>query len=85
MNPQETKALFDVLNRIATALEGKDNDIAVDIVNRFAEVYRRHDDLIKNGWTLKFNPEIQGLDQLKDIQKTHAKIAGEILSIYQKK
>jgi hypothetical protein len=85
MTPQETKAFLAVLDRIATALEGKDNNVAIDIVNRFGEVYRRLDDLIENGWTLKHNPEIAISDILMDIRKTHARIADEILSIYQKK
>ena len=83
MTPQDFKALLDVLNRIATALEGKDQNIATETINRFAEVYRMLDDLIKNGWTLKNNPEIDIFDHLKDIQETHVRIANDILSIYQ--
>ncbi len=85
MTPQDFKALLDVLNRIAKALEGKEKNVTVEIVNRFAEVYRRHDDLIKNGWMLKQNPELDIFDQLKDIQKTHVKIANEILLINDQK
>lgn len=84
MTPQDFKALLDVLNRIATALEGKDNNVAVEVVNRFGEVYRMLDDLIEKGWTLKNNPEIDIFDHLKDIQKTHVRIANDILQIYQK-
>ena len=82
MTPQDFKALFDVLNRIAIALEGKDKDIAADIVNRFAETYRMIEDLTKKEVSVlpeKYYPLI-------DIVKNrHAEIAGEILSIYPKK
>ena len=82
MTPQDFKALLDVLNRIATALEGKEKNVAVEIVNRFAETYRmledleiacdRHDQFELSGEVLK-------------IRKSHVKIANEILQIYQQK
>ena len=39
MNPQDFNALLAILARIAIALEGKDKDVAADIVNRFNKRY----------------------------------------------
>jgi hypothetical protein len=77
MTPQETKALLDVLNRIAKALESKDKNNPVEIVNRFAEVYRMLDDLT--------NKEVSVLPEeyyplISFIKKAYIKIAGDIIN-----
>jgi hypothetical protein len=82
MTPQETKALLDVLNRIATALEGKDKNIPEKIVNRFAEVYQM---LLASEKTCRMNGQPGMADEILKIEITHVEIANEILSIYSKK
>jgi hypothetical protein len=82
MTPQDFKVLLDVLNRIATALEGKDDNVAVETVNRFAETYRMLEDL-EIASDEAGQPELSGM--ILEIRKTHVRIANEILSIYQQK
>ena len=82
MNSQDFKALLDVLNRIATALEGKEKNVAVEVVNRFAEVYRMLEDL-EIACDKHDQPELSG--EVLKTRKTHVKIANEILQIYQQK
>ena len=82
MTPQDFKALLDVLNRIATALEGKDKNVATEIVNRFAEVYRMLEDL-EIACDRNDQPELSG--EVLEIRKTHVRIAKDILQIYQQK
>jgi hypothetical protein len=82
MTPQDFKAFLDVLNRIATALEGKDKNIAAETVNRFAEVYRMLEEVQK----MCEKREQYGLaGEVLKIRKTHTKIATEILQINQQK
>ncbi len=84
MNNQDFKALLDALNRIAKALEGKEKNNPVEIVNRFAKVYRMLDELLCDIPADK-DPK-SDLDylcmtnRLKDIKKTYVKIANEILN-----
>jgi hypothetical protein len=82
MTPQDFKALLDVLNRIATALEGKEKNVAVETVNRFAEVYRILETLINEYQNLT---DDETLMFLQNARKTHVKIANEILQINQQK
>jgi sulfate adenylyltransferase subunit 1 (EFTu-like GTPase family) len=77
MNGQEFKALLDVLNRIAKALESKEKNNPVDIINRFAEVYRMLDDVIKHG--------IISETEIVKIKEKYVEIAGEILLINDQK
>jgi hypothetical protein len=77
MNGQEFKALLDVLNRIAKALESKEKNNPVEIVNRFAEVYRMLEEVEK----MCENHDQFGLaGEVLKIRKTHVKIAGEIIN-----
>jgi hypothetical protein len=77
MTPQDFKALLDVLNRIAKALEGKDKDVAVEIVNRFAEVYRMLEEVEK---MCEKNDQFGLAGEVLKIRKTHVKIAGKIIN-----
>ena len=87
MTPQDFKAFLDVLNRIATALEGKDKNIAVETVNRFAEVYRMLDTVRSDDW--REGNRVDDFKELRDyvseIQQAYVKIATEILQINQQK
>jgi len=93
MTPQDFKALLDVLNRIATALEGKEKNVAVETVNRFAEVYRSLLSIqecmenmrgsLGSGDAEEFNRMM--LEAVINTHIKHAKIANEILQVYQQK
>jgi DNA-binding FrmR family transcriptional regulator len=77
MTQQEIKALLDSLERIAGAIEGKSGNSAVEIVNRFSEVYKRLEIMRNAVANLKYSEVVE--KELTGIMETHTKIANEVM------
>ena len=77
MNPQDFKALLDSLDRISEAIEGKSDNRVIEIVNRFAVVFRMLKELEKM-CDIKGQSELSG-EVVKIIRK-YAKIAEEVMN-----
>jgi hypothetical protein len=77
MTQQDFKALLDVLTRIAEAIEGKQDKVAVEIVNRFAVVFRQLKILHK---TLVEVNEKKTAEAVLTIMKTYTDIAVEVMN-----
>jgi hypothetical protein len=78
MNKQEIKALLDSLDRISKAIEGKSGNSAVEVVNRFSEVYRRLQVMRDVVAELKYSKVVE--EHLTSIMKTYTKIANEVMN-----
>jgi hypothetical protein len=77
MTPQETKAFLDSLNRIAKAIEGKSDNSAVEVVNRFSEVFRMLQALNQNAID---NESLVLSESILEIMKVYTKIANKVMN-----
>jgi hypothetical protein len=77
MNSQDFKALLDSLNRISEAIEAKSGNRSIEIVNRFAMVFRQLKILHK---TLVEVNEKKTAEAVLIIMKTYTDIAVEVMN-----
>ena len=77
MTPQDFKALLASLDRISEAIEGKSVNRVIEVVNRFAEVFRMLQELEK---MCDRNEQFGLSGEVIKIKKMYSKIAGEVLN-----
>jgi hypothetical protein len=77
MNPQDFKALLDVLNRIAKALETEKGETPHEVVNRFSVVFRQLKVLKE---TLIKAKEQRLVEIVEVIIETYIQTANEVLN-----
>jgi hypothetical protein len=77
LSPQDFKALLDSLSRISEAIEAKSGNRSVEIVNRFAVVFRQLKILHK---TLVEVNEKGTAEAVSTIMKTYTDIAVEVMN-----
>jgi len=76
LSPQDFKALLSSLDRISEAIEGKQGNCAVEVVNRFSSVFR----MLKMLKTICERHNQNGLArEVQKIIKTYAKISNDLM------
>ena len=78
MNPQDFKALLDVLNRIAKALEAEKGATAREVVNDFSVVFKRLKWITSKPWSTGETEDL--LAYVAETRRIYTEVASDVLN-----